>query len=77
LVDFKSKWKDLVDEDVPIPTSSTEEYENKVGAFEGGGYVPEGVYRPMQDCTMKSISKNNFCPVCKRAIIEMINFYTE
>jgi hypothetical protein len=77
LVDFKSKWKDLVDEDVPIPTPDNEEYENKVGAFEGGGYVPEGVYRPMQDCTMKSISKNNFCPVCKRAITEMINFYTE
>ncbi|UCH64696.1 MAG: peptidase M64 [Ignavibacterium sp.] len=77
LVDFDSKWKDLVDDDVPIPTPPDKEYEDKVGAFEGGGYVPEGVYRPMQDCTMKSISKNNFCPVCKRAIIEMINFYTE
>jgi hypothetical protein len=77
LVDFESKWKDLVDEDVPIPTPANEEYENKVGAFEGGGYVPEGVYRPSQDCTMRSISKNNFCPVCKQAIIEMINFYTE
>ncbi len=76
LVDFDSKWKDQVDEDVLIPTPAIKEYEDKVGAFEGGGYVPEGVYRPMQDCTMRSISRNNFCPVCKRAITEMIDYYT-
>jgi len=77
LVDFESKWKDLVDKDVPIPTPATEEYADKVGAFEGGGYVPQGVYRPRQDCTMRSISIDNFCQVCNRAIIDMINFYTE
>ncbi|HRQ54712.1 MAG TPA: M64 family metallopeptidase, partial [Ignavibacteriaceae bacterium] len=44
---------------------------------EGGGYVAKGVYRPMQDCSMKSISINNFCPVCKRAIKKMIDFYSE
>ncbi len=77
LVNFKSKWKDLVDENTPIPTPTTSEYENKVGAFEGGGYVERGVYRPMQDCTMKSIVIDKFCPVCKRAIQNMINFYTK
>lgn len=77
LVDFESKWKDLVDEDVPIPTPAADEYTDRVGAFEGGGYVPKGVYRPKEDCTMRSISIDNFCLVCKRAIIEMIDFYTE
>jgi hypothetical protein len=77
LIDFESKWKDLVGDDTPIPTPSTEQYSNTVGAFEGGGYVEKGIYRPMQDCTMKSITIDNFCPVCKRAIEQMIDFYSE
>lgn len=77
LVDFDSKWKDLVEEGTPIPTPATDEYKDKVGAFEGGGYVEKGVYRSMQDCTMKSIVKDKFCPVCKRAIQQMIDFYSE
>ena len=77
LVDFDSKWKYMVEEATPIPTPDTEEYADKVGAFEGGGYVAEGVYRPFADCTMKSNSIDNFCPVCTRAIQQMIDFYTE
>jgi hypothetical protein len=77
LVDFDSKWKDLVEEDTPIPTPDTKEYKNKVGAFEGGGYLEKEIYRPAEDCTMKSIKVDNFCPVCKRAIQQMINFYSE
>ncbi|HMU42549.1 MAG TPA: M64 family metallopeptidase [Ignavibacteriaceae bacterium] len=77
LVDFESKWKDLVEDGTLIPTPSTTEFKNKVGAFEGGGYVEKGVYRPMQDCTMKSISVDNFCPVCKRSLQAMIDFYSK
>ena len=77
LVDFDSKWKDLVEEETPIPTSDTDDYKNKVGAFEGGGYMEKGIYRPAHDCTMKSIKVDGFCPVCKRAIQQMIDFYTE
>jgi len=77
LVDFESKWKDMVEDVTPIPTPNKEEYEDVLGAFEGGGYVEKGVYRPKQDCTMKSISIDNFCPVCKRAIVQMIDFYTQ
>ncbi|QQS37266.1 MAG: peptidase M64 [Ignavibacteriales bacterium] len=77
LVDFDSKWKSLLEKDTPVPTPSTKEYENSVGAFEGGGYVAKGVYRPKQDCSMKSISVDNFCPVCKDAIELMIRFYSE
>ncbi|OGU72460.1 MAG: peptidase M64 [Ignavibacteria bacterium RBG_16_34_14] len=77
LIDFDSKWKDIVDDDVPIPTPNEEKYKNVVGAFEGGGYTAKGVYRPKIDCTMHSLSVDNFCPVCYKAIEDMINFYSE
>lgn len=77
LVDFDSKWKDLIEKGTPIPTPSSKEFNKTIGAFEGGGYVEKGVYRPMQECSMKSISVDNFCPVCKKAIQDMIDFYTE
>ena len=77
LVDFKSKWKDMVSDTIPIPTPDEPRYKNVVGAFEGGGYTAKGIYRPSLDCTMFSLSVNNFCPVCKRAIKEMIDFYTK
>lgn len=76
LVNFKLKWEDLVDKSTPIPTPATSEYKDVVGAFEGGGYVEKGIYRPMEDCEMRSISINNFCIVCKKAIQEMIDFYS-
>jgi hypothetical protein len=77
LIDFDSKWKDLVEKGTPIPTPDNEENKNKVGAFEGGGYMEKGIYRPMEDCTMRSIKVDNFCSVCERAIQQMIDFYTE
>lgn len=77
LVDFDSKWKNLVSEQTVIPTPGTKENSDVVGAFEGGGYVAKGVYRPKQDCSMKSISVDNFCPVCTDAISKMIKFYSE
>ena len=77
LVNFESKWKDMVDSKTPIPTPDTKEFVNTVGVFEGGGYVAKGVYRPMHDCSMKSILVDKFCPVCKRAIKQMIDFYSE
>lgn len=77
LVNFDSKWKEMVDSSVPVPTPATLEYSDVVGVFEGGGYAAKGVYRPKQDCTMKSISVDNFCPVCKKAIQDMIDFYTK
>lgn len=77
LVDFKSKWENMISDTIPVPTPNDSKYENVVGVFEGGGYISKGVYRPKIDCTMKSISVNNFCPVCSKAIQDMIDFYTE
>ncbi|HLF15593.1 MAG TPA: M64 family metallopeptidase [Bacteroidota bacterium] len=48
----------------------------KVGAFEGAGYVSEGIYRPAIDCRMFSLSLVDFDPVCARAIGRVIDFYS-
>lgn len=47
-----------------------------VGAFEGAGYVAEGIYRPSLDCRMFSLSLVDFDPVCSNAINRMIDFYS-
>jgi len=76
LVNFGSKWEDMVKKRTPIPTPDEEKYDKKVGAFEGGGYVAKGMYRPQRDCMMKTFAGDEFCPVCQRAIQNMIDFYT-
>lgn len=75
LVDFSKKWKSMLKADTPVPTPPGSKY--PVGVYEGGGYSEKGVYRAAEDCTMKSISMDNFCPVCRKAITDMINYYTE
>lgn len=76
LVNFESKWKEMVEEGTPIPTP-VEGYEDKVGAFEGGGYIEKGIYRPTKDCSMKSTIENNYCPVCRKAFVDMVMFYSK
>ncbi len=74
--EFSSKWKDLIKEDTPIPTPREPKYSDKIGLFEGGGYLSEGIYSPYMDCRMKSNISSGFCPVCQNAIEEMILYYT-
>lgn len=63
-VDFDKKWKDMVGK-------------NGVGLYEGGGYVAKGIFRPVENCRMKTNTPKEFCPVCKRAISLMIDCYTK
>lgn len=77
LVDFSSKWKNMVDGTTPIPTPRFSDYPTKIGAFEGGGYVAKGIYSPMEDCRMKSNETPHFCPVCQKAIKEVIILNTK
>lgn len=72
LVDFDSKWKTMIDPATPIPTPRTDEFKDKVGVFEGGGYQSKGIYSPVQDCIMKSNGPKDFCPVCREAILRAI-----
>ena len=76
LVNFNKKWKDMLDKDTPIPTPIDRQNLKKLGVYEGGGYVEKGVYRPVPDCLMNTLSDNDFCPVCTRAIKKQIDFYT-
>jgi len=77
LNDFDIKWKQMLGKRTPVPTPETEKYLHTLGAFEGGGYEPKGMYRPMQDCMMKTFDGDVFCPVCQQAIQRMIDFYSE
>lgn len=76
LVDFDSKWASMVSPGTPIPTPATKEYNERVGVFEGAGYVAEGVYRPWQNCSMKEVIYDNFCPVCKKVLTEIFDYYS-
>ncbi len=118
----KLKWRDLVDDSVPIPTPwkkgayeglsidyqkeraellsqedpeneleqlyrdsagrfselfAAEEYEGRIGAFEGAGYQAEGLYRPALNCMMFSRKPHVFCKVCQRAIEQVIDLYAK
>ncbi len=75
LVDFESKWEDMLSEATPVPTPPENEYQETVGVYEGGGYVSKGVYRPMIDCRMHT-NEAVFCPVCNKALHQMIVRYT-
>lgn len=77
LKDFGAKWQDLLPRGTQIPTSSNERKMNRIGVYEGGGYMSKGVYRAYQDCRMKTNECAAFCPVCQRAITRMIDFYTK
>jgi hypothetical protein len=49
---------------------------NTIGAFEGAGYVSQGLYRPAIDCLMFSRGVKPLCRVCARAVDRRIDFYT-
>lgn len=75
LTDFDSKWKDMLPKGTPIPTPADgKDIHTRVGVYEGGGYQSKGVYRPAQDCRMKTNTAPDFCPVCSRAIKQVIDF---
>ena len=77
LVNFESKWKDMLKKDTPIPTLAEDKEKYEVGVYEGGGYSSKGVYRPAFDCRMRTNTSPDFCEVCQRAIQRIIAFYTE
>jgi len=68
-VDFVSKWQDILG----VKDANGQE----VSLHEGAGYCLKGVYRPVLDCRMRSNKVASFCPVCQRAIRNVIEFYTK
>jgi hypothetical protein len=79
MVDFESKWKDMVAEGVEIPSQPTKERQDNytIGVYEGGGYMTKGMYRPAVICRMRDNVATQFCEVCQRAIERIILYNTE
>lgn len=80
LVNFESKWKDLLPANASLPTppiATGEERYTQVGLYEGAGYTEKGIYRPTTDCRMRTNEAPDFCPVCQRALERLIHFYTK
>lgn len=74
---FSSKWEDMLAKGTPIPTPTIESKKYPIGVYEGGGYSAKGIYRPADDCRMRTNDYPTFCPVCQRAIQRVIDFYTK
>ncbi len=75
-VDFASKWEDMIPAGTPIPTPPAKAKQYPVGLYEGGGYSSKGIYRPVDNCRMRTNDHPEFCPVCQRALLRIIDFYT-
>ncbi len=76
LVDFDSKWKNLIPEGTPVPTSPDDSVKYPIGLYEGGGYSSKGIYRPADNCRMRTNAAPEFCPACRAAVVSLIDFYT-
>ncbi|MEG0038053.1 MAG: IgA Peptidase M64 [Bacteroides sp.] len=76
-VNFAEKWQDMLPAATPIPTPVSSKNAFPVGVYEGGGYSAKGIYRPADDCRMRTNEYPTFCPVCQRALRRMIEFYTD
>jgi hypothetical protein len=78
LVDFNRKWQNMLPVGTIVPTHDLVSNTEKLGVYEGGGYVSKGVYRPWINCLMNNLHTIDvFCPVCNKAIQEMIDFNCE
>ena len=77
LVQFDRKWRKKILQGTAVPTPLSDTIKTNIGAFEGGGYLKKGMYRPCFDCRMKTNKAPEFCPVCKEAVERMILFLTE
>ncbi len=77
LINFDSKWKNMIHDSVPIPTPRKSKYAGITGAFEGGGYLHKEIYSPFMDCRMKSNNAEGFCPVCRESIKKIIHFHSQ
>ena len=76
-VDFAAKWKDMLSENTPVPTPAEVSENYPTGVYEGGGYSAKGIFRPAENCRMRTNEYPAFCPVCQLSLRRIIEFYTE
>lgn len=79
LVDFESKWLDLVPRRTEIPTPydpSVPRTENgPIGVYEGAGYSAKEFYRPFMHCMMRDYAP--FCLICSKRLNDIFDIYTK
>jgi hypothetical protein len=65
----KVVWKDLIDPVTPLPSDNSPGIDpnQTVGMFTGCNCSLAGIYRPVDDCRMKTTARV-FCPVCLAAM---------
>lgn len=76
LTSFSEKWADMIPNGTKIPTPIVPD-KSKVGVYEGAGYSLNGVYRGYPDCRMRTNENPEFCPICRKALTDLIDFYTK
>ncbi len=62
------KWRGWVDASTALPTPENLATRDVVGLFEGARYQRQGMYRPIQQCAMRSLGRE-FCPVCAQTYV--------
>lgn len=72
LVDFDKKWKTQLVPGTPVPTPIEQHTKYPIGVYEGAGYVEKGVYRPAENCRMRTNTHPGFCPTCQAALRRLI-----
>lgn len=80
LADFHGKWENMIEPGTQVPTpesSNPDTITTKIGLFEGAGYSLKDVYRGTQDCRMRTNETPEFCPICQKALLRLIDFYTK
>jgi hypothetical protein len=68
------KWVHLVSSSTPCPTTPGSVPAGTVGLFEGAGYYQFALFRPEQNCRMRSQS-NPFCGVCREEIQRVLSAF--
>ena len=77
-VNFRGKWEDMISKETPVPTPydpsmlNMPQEELTTGAYEGGGYLEKGIFRPTPQCMMNQL--RDLCPVCIRAIEKYLDY---
>jgi len=66
------KWAHLLTPDIPLPTPAQDEFDGKVGLFEGAGYAKTGMYRSCLHCVMGAGGRE-YCQACQEAIQAVID----
>ena len=80
-----TKWHALIAPTTPMPTAcdpncrdckppAVRPAPGAVGTYEGGMYSDCGVFRPLPDCKMRTLTAP-FCPVCAKAIRDTLSVF--